>query len=90
MKKLITVLAAALLLFAIHAMFSNTNLHYSPLDTYINASIKSSADNYKSAADAKRFIDSLNNTDIKAAHVCSDTTHKNCDGGCICDGMECK
>lgn len=39
---------------------------YSPLDTYINTSIKSSEENYKSASQAKAFIDSLNNAGVKA------------------------
>lgn len=38
---------------------------YSPLDTYINTSIKSSEENYKSSSQAKAFIDSLNNAGVK-------------------------
>lgn len=39
--------------------------HYSPLDTYINTSVKSAELNHKSATLAKQFIDSLNKAGIK-------------------------
>jgi hypothetical protein len=39
--------------------------------------------------DVKRLnIERHQNSDL--VHICADTTHKTCDGVCICDGMECK
>ena len=60
METVFFLFAASLLILGLYSVINNKHTAYSPLDTYINASIKSDSLNKDAKIKAQLFIDSLN------------------------------
>ncbi len=64
MKALFFLFATCLLIFGLFKVITSSH-NVSPIDDYINASIKASVDNAKSISDNQHWIDSVNNSHNK-------------------------